>query len=109
MSDSWRGLGNYTLGVEKNFGFQDSAVYGLDTIASGLGRSSGTLNLTSQVVATIETSNFYLGMLGLGHRGINLTDFNNPLPSPLSSLKSRNLIPSLSWGYTAGAPYSKSA
>jgi hypothetical protein len=45
------------------------------------------------------------GTFGLSPRPTNFTNFDNPQPSYLTSLKSKNLIPSLSYGYTAGAPY----
>ena len=108
-SASWHGLGNYTLGLEKNLGFKDSAIWGLDTFGPGLDGSLGDFNLSGQAVATIQSSNFYVGLLGLGIRGANLSDYNNPLSSPLSALKSQNKVPSLSWAYTAGAKYSESA
>lgn len=46
-----------------------------------------------------------LGVFGLGPTPINFTDFNNPQPSYLWSLKNQSFIPSLSYGYSAGAPY----
>lgn len=50
-------------------------------------------------------TDFFLGMFGLGPRPTNYTNSDNPQPSFLWSLKNQSLIPSLSWGYTAGAPY----
>jgi hypothetical protein len=57
------------------------------------------------VVAGIATKDFYLGRLGLSPRAFNFTDFTHPQPSLLGSLVAQNLIPSASWGYTAGAYY----
>jgi len=46
-----------------------------------------------------------LGIFGLGPKPTNFSDFNQPQPSYLWSLKNQSLIPSLSFGYSAGAPY----
>ena len=43
--------------------------------------------------------------VGLNPRPSNFTNFSNPVPSYLSSLKTQGLIPSLSWAYTAGNQY----
>ena len=53
----------------------------------------------------IATKAYYLGQFGLGPKATNFTDFETPSPSYLWSLKNQTLIPSLSWGYTAGAAY----
>lgn len=97
--------GIYPLGVELNLNYDDTGAYGLDTVALGFSRSIGGPPLDSQVVVGIETYNYYTGMFGLGSQPTNFTDFSEPHPSFLSTLKSKKLIPSLSWGYTAGAHY----
>lgn len=107
-SKSWDVLGNYSLGLEANLGYGGlSATYGDDTLALGFAASNGGPKLKSQVVAGIETPSYYVGVFGLGSQGTNLTSFNDTHPSFLTTMKAKNLIPSLSWAYTAGAPYSK--
>ena len=106
-SKTWNDTGNYSLGVELNLNYHDIGTYGLDRVALGFGDSIGGPPLDSQVVVGIETNSFYVGMFGLGPQPTNFTDFSEPHPSFLSTLKSKNLIPSLSWGYTAGARYRK--
>lgn len=44
-------------------------------------------------------------MFPLGPKPTNFTNFDYPQPSFLWSLKNESYIPSLSWGYTAGAKY----
>lgn len=44
-------------------------------------------------------------MLALGPKPTNFTDFDTPQSSFMSTLRSQSLIPSLSYGYTAGAHY----
>ncbi|KAM0804566.1 aspartic peptidase domain-containing protein [Usnea florida] len=112
-SSSWKGFGNYPLDIELNLGYNDLATFGLDTITLGDKNSTGGLTMKSQVVAGLETHDFYTGMFGLGHQSANYTYSANPYnlsadisnPSLLEYLKSSSLIPSLSWGYNAGAPY----
>lgn len=104
-SQTWNGTGNYSLGIELNLNYSYVGAYGLDTVALGFSSSNGGPPLDSQVVAGIETNSYYMGMFGLGPQPTNFTNFSEPHPSFLSTLKSKNLIPSLSWGYTAGAHY----
>ena len=93
------------MGLEGNLGYSDGATYGHDTLALGLSEAIGGPQLESQVVATFENNDFYIGLFGLGHEGTNFSEYNTPNATFLTSLKERNMIPSLSWGYTAGAIY----
>ena len=110
---SWSSFGNYSLGLEANLGYNDPGNFGLDTIALGLNNATGGPTLQDQVVAGFETYDYYTGLFGLGNQPVNLTgstDANNftgitPHSSFLTTMKSKNLIPSLSWAYTAGANY----
>jgi len=104
-SSSWHPLGNFTLGLELNLGYDDSAPYGLDTVALGFSDSFGGPVIESQVVAALATYDRYLGVFGLGHQGTNISNFSDPHPSFLSVIKNQSLIPSLSWAYNAGAKY----
>lgn len=112
-SSSWSGFGNFSLDKEENLGYDAAASYGLDTITLGSSNLTSGPTLKSQVVAGWETS-FYIGMFGLGIQPTNFTasslmNTSNTFshPSFLGSLKASKLIPSLSWAYTAGAPYRK--
>jgi len=93
------------LGLEVNLGYNETAPYGFDTVALGFSDSIGGPTINSQVVSAVATDDFYVGIFGLGHQGTNISDFTEPHPSFLSVMKNESLIPSLSWGYTAGAPY----
>ena len=107
QSVSWKNLTDYTMGLETNLGLNDTADFGLDTVALGLSNSTGGPYLDSSVVAAYETNDYYIGMFGLNQQPTNFSTFNNSYPSFLTALKSKNMIPSLSWAYTAGARYSK--
>ncbi len=105
MSTSWNDAGNYTMELEMNLGFGDTANFGLETIALGASDAIGGPQLTNQTVAAFANDDFYIGLFGLNQQPTNVTSMNNPQPSFLETLRARNFIPSLSWGYTAGARY----
>lgn len=108
QSTSWNGSGNYSLDLERNLGYYGSGTYGLDRISLGLSSNAGGgPMLGSQVVVGIATEDFYVGVLGLGVQGTNFSGYNSTKPTSLTTLKNNGLIPSLSWGYTAGAKYRK--
>ena len=108
-STTWEDQQIWPLVAETNLGFSpqnyDVGDYGYDTLGI-FSKSIGNLVLDKQVVAVIATKDFYLGNLGLSPRAVN-PNINQTSPSFLKSLKSQNKIPSLSYGYTAGAAYSE--
>jgi hypothetical protein len=110
QSTTWKDQGDgsfFGLGLETNLGYSGNGDFGLETVGLGLQDlpSVGGPNLTSQVVAGISTTDFFMGVFGLGVQPTNLSTFGDPLPSFITSLKSNSLIPSLAWSYTAGASY----
>lgn len=109
QSNSWKrnnvtANGTFTLGLETNLGYTGNGEFGYDTVALGW-QGSGGPSLEQQIVAGIATPEFYLGIFGLNPRPTNFTNFNDPVPSYMSTLKQRSMIPSLSWSYTAGNQY----
>lgn len=105
-SSTWEFKGNYALGVELNLPYTenyDNGVYGYETLGTGY-QGSGGPTLDHQVIAAIYTKDFYLGSLGLTPRPVNFT-WDDPTQSFLSTLKDQSKIPSLSFGYNAGAQY----
>ena len=107
QSSSRNDLGIYTLALELNFGRNETGYYGVDTVAPGLSNVTGGPTVDSQIVVGIETNHYRTGMFGLSPQPTNLTNFTEPHASFLTTLKTRNLISSLSWAYTAGAHYSE--
>ena len=108
-STSWKEVGLYALGVETNLPYTsnfDSGNYGFDTLGLGY-TGSGSDEVENMVLATVATSDFYVGLLGINPTSINFTTQNDPSPSLLTILKTTNRIPSLSYGYSAGAQYRK--
>ena len=96
--------GTFTLGLETNLEYSGNGDYGYDTVVVGYQGSNGP-SLPQQTIAGIATKEFYLGIFGLNPRSTNFSTFSEPVPSYMATLKNRSMIPSLSWGYTAGNQY----
>jgi hypothetical protein len=103
-SSTWSFKNYYELVLESNLGYTGSGEFGFDTVGIGW-QGSGGPALEHQVVGGIATEDFWLGLFGLTPRPTNFTDFNDPQPSFMETLRNKSLIPSLSWAYTAGASY----
>jgi hypothetical protein len=96
--------GIFALAIETNHNLTVNALYGNDTVAlSYLGSEAPSLD--EQLVGGIASKDLYMGMIGLNPASTNFTDYNNPIQSYISTLKSQDKIPSLSYGYTAGNQY----
>lgn len=73
--------------------------YGYDSIAL-----NEDMDAPSQIVAVVNDTQYWLGYMGLGIKETNFTDSSKP--TFLSTLvENQSLIPSHSYGYTAGAYY----
>ena len=110
-SATWLDQGFFQLSLrsERYLGYSGNANYGYDNVTLGWPGSGGP-TLDHQVVSGFATKNFSIGNLGLSPYPINFTSFNftnfsPPFPSMLTTLRDDNRIPSLSYGYTAGAAY----
>jgi hypothetical protein len=99
-SSTWELKGPFALGFEENLGYEDSGLYGYDTLTLGF---EGAPALSHQVVTGILTDDFWIATLGIRPAAVNFTSVDKPIDSWLSALKNDSHIPSLSWGYTAGA------
>ena len=106
QSATWVANSIYTLGVEANLGLDSAANYGYDNIVVGTAGSNGP-SADHQVVANNADPRYWMGALGLNPQPTNFTNFVSPQPSLMQTLKNTNQIPSISYGYTAGAYYSE--
>jgi hypothetical protein len=106
-SSTWVENGLFDLDIETNLNITGHGDYGFDTVGLEV-ENSGGLTLAHQVVAGIATKDYYLGQFGLGPKPSNFTTFAYPIPSYMRNLVDQNKIPSLSFGYTAGAKYRES-
>lgn len=109
-SKSWNKKGLDQLGAEANLGYtvnSDNGDFGFDTLGVAVS-GGGNVSLDKQLLATLATPDFFLGNLGLAIRQHDFSDGTHALGF-LSQLNTSNLIPSLSYGYTAGASYRRRA
>ena len=94
----------YKLGLEDRLGYTGLGRYGFDSVTLGFIGDGGP-SLSNQTVASISTTDFWLGNFGVNPRPTNFTSFNDPIPSFMGNLRNQNMIPSTSWSYTAGNRY----
>ncbi|KAI6796723.1 acid protease [Hortaea werneckii] len=103
-STTWDLIGIYTLDdQEEKLGYGGNGKFGYDTVSWN--GASKSVVLQDQVVGSLPGLEYWLGMIGVGPKPINFTTFNEPVPSMLSHMVDNEIIPSLSWAYTAGASY----
>ncbi|KAF2190223.1 acid protease [Zopfia rhizophila CBS 207.26] len=96
----------FELGIEQNLDFNVFGDFGFDSVTLGWQGSGGPTVEHSIVAGIGDTSFTWLGVLGLNPRPTNFSTFlNNPQVSLIQALRNQNNIPSMSWAYTAGAPY----
>ena len=100
-SSTWDGQGPFVLGLDPQLGFDGNGIYGFDNISL-----SDSVSVPSQVVGVINTTDYWLGFFGLGVQPTNFTSADKPTFLD-SMVETMSLIPSHSYGYTAGAYYRK--
>jgi hypothetical protein len=104
-SSTFEYVGVYDLWVGRNLGKTPNSAVGFDRVGlSGMGENGPTLDNTT-VSAFASDLMYYMGIFGINPKPSNFTDFNNPTPSYMTQLKEEKMIPSISFGYTAGAYY----
>ena len=96
-SSSWHDAGIADITAQQVFGIYKQAAYGNDSLSLGGGSQTVVPN---QAVGAFNAPEYWLGTLGVG-----VQQSNGGQASLLSSLKGQGTIPSLSYGYTAGASY----
>ncbi|CAF9910717.1 MAG: hypothetical protein ALECFALPRED_006806 [Alectoria fallacina] len=98
-STTWADQGPFVLGLDPQLGFGGDGIYGFDNISL-----SDDISVPSQVVGVINTTDYWLGFFGLGVEPTNFTSDDKPTFLD-SMVETMGLIPSHSYGYTAGAYY----
>ncbi|KAG9232805.1 aspartic peptidase domain-containing protein [Amylocarpus encephaloides] len=99
-SSTWIDEGFYNLGIDQRFGGSGYANYGLDHLTFG---STG-VSLSSTIIGSINTTEYLLGMFGLGLVPGNFKNVTS-LPAISGLVETEGKILSHSYGYTAGAKY----
>jgi hypothetical protein len=107
-STSWNQQGYYQLWLEKSLNLSGNGLYGNDTVGIGQPGEEGP-TLHNQTIGTLITDNFWMGLFGINPKPTNFSTFADPTPSYMTNLFLQNKIPSVSWGYTAGAQYHETA
>jgi len=102
-SSTWSQHGNFQLSVG-NLNITAGAVFGNDTLGLGI-QGSGGPTLQKQVIGAYASDELYLGMFGVNPASTNFSATDKDQPSYMATLKDQNLIPSISFGYTAGNQY----
>lgn len=107
QSDTWSLTGLYALALEQELGIFANGQYGTDVVGlnGGNGSSTNGVSLGDSIVAGIAAKDYLLGGLGLGVQPTSFSSSASEEPSFMTSLRNAKLIPSLSYGYTAGAAY----
>ena len=103
-STSWKQLGDYDVGINQNIGPHVQGILGNETLTLGLQGSGGPV-LHNQGVVAYSQPDLNLGMFGANALATNSSGKSQGPPSYLVSLKNQSMIPSLSFGYTAGNQY----
>ena len=103
-SSTWDLLGIYSLDIGPKFGFDGSTLYGYDRV--GLSLQTGNVTLNNQIVSAFVSVDHWVGQLGLSPFAVTFNETERP-KSLLQRFKDDGLIPSLSFGYQAGAAHRK--
>ncbi|KAN0108055.1 Aspartic peptidase domain containing protein [Hyaloscypha variabilis] len=93
----------YGLQVEEYLGLDVDAYFGFDQMFVGYPPSG--VRLSNSTIAWFRDESFAVGMFGLNYRPTNFSTPQDSSPTFLNILHEQNMIPSLSYGYTAGASY----
>lgn len=104
QSSTFEEIGIYSTWIEQNLGYIGNAEYGWDVVSLG-GLGDGGPTQKNTTVGAVAVDAFYLGVFGLNPKPTNWTSYEDSSPSYMTQLKDQKLIPSVSFGYTAGAPY----
>ncbi|MCJ1382778.1 hypothetical protein MMC17_005891 [Xylographa soralifera] len=103
-SSTWENQGDYELYVEENLDIVGAGIFGNDTVSLAATGSGGP-TLQNQIVGGIAAQQFWLGMFGVNPKPTNFTNFTTEQKSYMTNLKEQDIIPSISFGYTAGNQY----
>ncbi|KAL2011006.1 hypothetical protein VTN00DRAFT_3724 [Thermoascus crustaceus] len=98
-SSTWENVGAYDLGFNPQLEDSGPGYYGYDNITL-----DGDVVVPDQVIAIVNDTRYWLGYMGLGIKETNFKDANK-LTLLSSLVQNQSLIPSHSYGYTAGASY----
>lgn len=99
-STTFHPRGFYELNYDAQLGEGGYGYYGLDNIYL-----DDTTSVSDQIIALVNSTDHWVGSLGLGVQQTRFSGSENITPFLSSLIESDGLIPSHSYGYTAGAFY----
>ncbi|KAF2227596.1 aspartic peptidase domain-containing protein [Elsinoe ampelina] len=99
-SSTWESIQVQDAGLVGYDGVKVDATFGFDTVSFGPDQV-----LDRRVTGAFEDLELWTGTLGLDARSVNVSRLGSPQRSLMSALRSNGSIPSLSYGYVAGAYY----
>ncbi|KAF1932015.1 uncharacterized protein M421DRAFT_402761, partial [Didymella exigua CBS 183.55] len=111
VSSTWQEIGHYDLEPGTQFELDESCLYGYDRAGiSFVGNANDNLTFENKAVGAYSTpsdlglTRFWLRRLGLSQSDMTINNTGRCV-SFLHALKHKGHIPSLSFGYQAGAAY----
>lgn len=104
QSLTWSPNSIYQTGLEANLGMDSSGFAGYDVATLGW-QGSTTVKNDHSIIWNLADSNYWTGIFGLNPRPTNFSTFSNPQTGFMQSIFDQNVIPSLTYGYTAGNQY----
>lgn len=99
-SSTWHALGQYEMGYSQLLQRTPTAQYGLDVVGI-----SDTVTAPGQIIALVDDIDHWIGSFGLNVQNSRFSGNNNTLPFLSTLVQDLSVIPSHSYGYSAGAFY----
>lgn len=100
MSSTWKTIGLYELGMGRVHEINGNGLQGFDSV------ELGNFTMEGQAITAYASPGFWIGQMGLSLLPLNFSETISS-PSLISALKDDGHIPSLVYGYQAGASYRK--
>jgi hypothetical protein len=110
-SSTWNSIGLYDLESESYLNRTGGGEFGTDVLSINGGNGSSTgdgVSLAGEIIGAVASKDFLLGYFGLSLQPSAFTSAANAKLPTLQKLFQNKLIPSVSFGYTAGAYYGDS-
>lgn len=104
-SSTWSTIGQYQVEIESRLDITAPGIFGYDMVALGPAAESAALSLDHQVVAGLAETNYWMGHIPLGIPDSSFSSLSQSIDSFIHQLRNQTKIPSISFGYTAGAKY----
>jgi hypothetical protein len=110
-STTWNQIGLYNAQAESYLNLTGAGEFGSDILSLNGGNGSSTgdgVSLGGQVIGAVADKSFLLGYLGLSFQPSGFSSTTSSKQPMLQNFYENKLIPSQSYGYTAGAYYGDS-